>query len=397
MSIIAGTPCTMDQSSLEDEEEPASESIDPRPSTSMGESSETESTTDADNFDDEDMISDSELKEHLEAWKEAAKGRPLRVLVCGLGGVGKSTLVNRLLQLKKNEKWAEEGRIGGATTSVVSKHERTTERGIKVCLFDTPGFDDVDMSNEEIVAMMESETESRLDIVFYCISLDGPARVQRSDVQAIKIMTQAFTSEIWKRAVIVLTFANVLETKVANAAQYEEITSRVKDKICQVLHCNAHVNEEIVTQVPIVTAGRDKPTLKYEAEECQSLGGWDNRLFLEALKQVDPDVVPLLFETRFSLKDLGAAMGGGGGGAVMGGGVGAGIGAVCGIPLGPVGAGFGALIGASIGAGAGALGGAGVGVFVFQLIKIKSILKIKIKKWQMKRKHRDSIPHQASE
>ena len=392
MSLIAGELGTIAQRSLEEDQEEPDVFIDQ----SREETSEAESTADAEN-PHEDTTLDNELKEHLEAWKEAAKERPLRVLVCGLGGVGKSTLVNRLLQLKDNEKWAEEGRSGGATTSVVSKHERTTERGIKVCLFDTPGFDDVDMSNEKIVAMMETETEKKLDMVFYCISLDGPARVQRSDIEAMRIMTQAFTSEVWKRTVVVLTFANVLETKAANAKAYEETISRVREKVQQVLRNNAHVSEEIVSQVPIVTAGHLEPILKYEAEECQSMGGWDNCLFLEALRQVDPEVLPLLFEVRFSWKDVGAALGGGGSGAAMGGGVGAGIGGICGAPLGPVGAGVGALIGGGIGAGVGGLGGAGVGVLVFQLVKIKSILKIKYKKWQMKRKHSDSHPRQASE
>ena len=115
---------------------------------------------------------DDQLELNLQAWKEHAQERPLRLLVCGLGGVGKSTLVNRLLQLG-NEKWAEEGMHGKATTSVVSKYERTTERGIKVCLFDTPGFNDVELSDEEVVAMIlketEAQTEGKLDLVLFCL------------------------------------------------------------------------------------------------------------------------------------------------------------------------------------------------------------------------------------
>ena len=335
--------------------------------------------------DPEEGISDNELRMHLEAWKEAAKDRPLRVLICGRGGVGKSTLVNRLLQLKLNEKWAEEGRSGGATTSVVSKYERTTDRGIKVCLFDTPGFDDVDISNEEIIAMMENETEKKLDMVFYCISLGGSARVQRSDVQAIKIMTAAFSSEIWTKSVIVLTFANELEKKIDNEIKYKEAITSVQEKVKQVLRKDAHMKEEIISQLPIVTAGHTEPILKYEAEECQAVGGWDNRLFLKALEQVDPQVFPTLFEVRWSWKDLGVALGGGGSGTAVVGSTGAGLGALFGIPAGPVGAGIGALIGGGIGAVIGAIGGAGIGVLVFQLVKIKSILKIKYKKWQLKR------------
>ena len=378
MSIISGK---MDSNYLEEEYGESASAM----SLTAQESSATESRA-ASRQGREEGVSDDELQLQLEAWKEAAKNRPLRVLICGLGGVGKSTLINHLLQLKPDEKGAEVGRRGGATTSVVSKYEKTTERGIKVCLFDTPGFDDVDMSNEEIIAMMENETERKLDMVFYCISLDGPARVQRSDVQAIKIMTQAFSSEIWTKAVIVLTFANELEKKVDSEIKYKETTTSVREKVQQVLRKNAHVSEEIIAQLPIVTAGYTEPILKYEAEECQAVRGWDNRLFLKALKQVEPEALPTLFEARWSWKDLGAALAGGGSGAAATGSAGAGVGAICGAPLGPVGAGIGALIGGGIGAGVGALGGASVGVLVFNLMKIKSILKIKYKRWKLKRK-----------
>ena len=379
MSIISGK---QDSSYLEEEYGESASATSP----AVQESSVTESTA-ASSQGQEEGVSDDELQLQMEAWKEATRDRPLRVLICGIGGVGKSTLINRLLQLGPDEKLAKEGRRGGATTSIVSKFERTTERGIKVCLFDTPGFDDVDMSNEEIIAMMENETEKKLDMVFYCISLDGPARVQRSDVQAIKIMTQAFSSEIWTKAVIVLTFANELEKKVNSEVEYKETTIGIQEKVQQVLKNNAHVSEEIIDQLPIVTAGHTEPILEYEAEECRAVGGWDSRLFLTALKQVEPDALPTLFEVRWSLKDLVAALAGGGSGAAATGGAGALVGAVCGAPLaGPLGAGFGAIIGGSIGGGVGVVGGAGIGVLVFNLMKIKSILKIKYKRWQLKRK-----------
>jgi predicted GTPase len=378
MSIISGK---LDSSYLEEDHGESASAMSP----TVQESSVTESIA-ANTQGQEEGVSDDELRLQMEAWKEAAKDRPLRVLICGLGGVGKSTLINHLLQLKPDEKWAEEGRRGGATTSIVSKFERTTKRGIKVCLFDTPGFDDVDMSNEEVIAMMEIETEKTLDMVFYCISLDGPARVQRSDMQAFEIITQAFSSEIWTKAVIVLTFANELEKKKDSEIKYKETTTSIQEKVQQVLKKNAHVTEEIIDRLPIVTAGYTEPILKYEAEECRAVGGWNNRLFLTALKQVEPKALPTLFEARWSWKDLGVALAGGGSGAAATSSVGAIAGALCGAPLGPLGAGVGAIIGGAIGGGVGLLGGAGVGLLIFNLMKIKSIIKIKYKRWQLKRK-----------
>ena len=237
---------------------------------------------------------------HLQAWKEHAQERPLRLLVCGLQGTGKSTLVNRLLQLK-DEKWAEEGR-GGEATAYVTKYERTTERGIKVCIF---GFGDVKISDEEVIHKMDKVTERKLDLVLYCISLSVPARLQQSDVDAFKNLTKVFSSEIWKKAVIVLTFANVLATKTTSAARYLTVIKCIKDDLKKVLRDNK-VSKEIISQLPVVTAGHTNPILKYEGDKY--LQAWDDRLFLEAIKQVDPTYVPAIFQFNWRWKEVGLVL-----------------------------------------------------------------------------------------
>jgi hypothetical protein len=114
------------------------------------------------------------------------------------------------------------------------------------------------------------------------------------------------------------------------------------------------------------------------------MDGWENRLFLEALKQVDPKVLPALFEARFGWKDVVAALGGGGGGAAVGTGLGVGVGAVIGAPFGgPVGAAVGAAVGGGIGVGVGGAGGAGTGFLAFQAVKIRSVLRVKYEKWKL--------------
>ena len=208
----------------------------------------------------EEAVLDDDIKRHMEEWKKVAQERPLRVMVCGLGGVGKSTLINQLLQLKEGEQWAEEGRRGGATTSVVTRFERITKSGIKICLFDTPGFDDVEISNEMIVAMMEKETEKKLDVVFYCISLEGSARLQQGDVRAIKIMTQAFSNDIWRKAVVVFTFANALEEKrnIESVDDYLTVIQCITENMKKVLR-KEHVPENIIKDLPMLTAGYTNP------------------------------------------------------------------------------------------------------------------------------------------
>ena len=151
-------------------------------------------------------------------------------MICGNGGTGKSTLLNQLMKFEKPEEKAKEGRRGRATTTIVEKFEKTTVRGLKVCIFDAPGFDDMKTTNEEIIAMVENATESKLDLAFYCISLGGSTRVTQGDVRAMTLLTRIFSNQIWKRTIVnvVLTFANYLEEVVVTEEDYKETITEIK-------------------------------------------------------------------------------------------------------------------------------------------------------------------------
>ena len=110
---------------------------------------------------------DASQSDFLQAWKESSHERPLRVLVCGLSGVGKTTLINRLLQ---SEERGEKRKSGGENTKAVLKYETTTNKsGVKVCIFDTPGFNNANVRDETIIAMMEDRDgeEIRHSVLLY--------------------------------------------------------------------------------------------------------------------------------------------------------------------------------------------------------------------------------------
>lgn len=100
-------------------------------------------------------------------------------MVCGQGGIGKSTLINRLLKLNDEMEQAKVATEGKLTTSDVDCYERVNQHGIKICLFDTPGFGDPNLNNMDIIAMMEQKTKKKIDLVLYCISIGGRARLEK--------------------------------------------------------------------------------------------------------------------------------------------------------------------------------------------------------------------------
>ena len=308
-------------------------------------------------------------------------------MICGKGGIGKSTLINQLLKLGTDEQ-AAVGTSGELTTSGVTSYERVNELGVKICLYDTPGFGDPNVSNTDVIAMMQRATKKELDLVLYCIALAGTTRLEDSDVKAMKLLTEVFRADIWKKTMIVFTQANMLETHVESnippgddcRKKYKSIIDTITKKAKEMLTNKAHVEHKIVADIPFVTAGYKEKVLKYEAQECPE--GWEDRLFLKILERIDPKVLPAFFQVRWSWKDTVAALGGGGGGIAAGTATGAMVGAAMGVLGGPPGIALGAGIGAGAGAVIGAVGGTGTGVATSQLLKIKHILIIKYKNWR---------------
>ena len=110
-------------------------------------------------------------------------------MVAGLGGAGKSTLVNRLFGQAENV--AKEGCAGQMTTQAVRRYNHTLKNGVKAIIFDTPGFDDPDIQEHRIIAEVKSETEGKLDLVIYCLSIERKgARVTNADIKAICLLTR---------------------------------------------------------------------------------------------------------------------------------------------------------------------------------------------------------------
>ena len=66
----------------------------------------------------------------------------MRIMVAGLGGTGKSTLINCLFGLDVNENLASEGCRGKATTEAVGRLEHKLTNDVKAIIFDTTVFDD---------------------------------------------------------------------------------------------------------------------------------------------------------------------------------------------------------------------------------------------------------------
>ena len=335
--------------------------------------SEVSDTKNSLRIEDEDRALDLQERASAEAnardfaerqWINASKRVPMRIMVAGLGGTGKSTLINRLFGLDVNENVAKEGCRGKATTEAVRCHKHKLKNDVEAIIFDTPGFDDPNINDHRILAEMKQKTEGKLDLLLYCVSMGSPgSRVKGGDVRAICLLTRKFGPLLWNNAIFVLTFANVACTW-AKKDQYDQLIEAIDKELRKQLKDEARVPEGIVLKIPLATAGHTNTV-----NEPHEKNDWLRELFGKLLAR-NPETSMALLKGAVSSKEIfleivangfvavGLTAGPGTGAAV-----GAMIGAIVGALGGPFGAAGGAAVGSVVGAGTfgilGLIGGAG--------------------------------------
>ena len=329
------------------------------------------------------------LNDAEQKWIMASKRHPVRIMVAGLSGAGKSTLINRLFELDVEQNGAEEG-SGKATTEAVRRFDHKMKNDMEVTIFDTPGFGD-DIDKHAIIAQMTVKTEEKLDLLLYCVNMGSPgSRVSGSDGDAIVVLTNVFDPPLWNNAIFVLTCANIT-CMWANEDQYLHLKETIKEALQEKLR-KANVPEDIVSKVPVVTAGYMNPVI-----EPHEQNDWEEELFGK-LYERNPETFTALLKAKMSNKEqfiatvVGAILAGGiagGGGAGAGAGVGAGVGAVVGALGGPFGVAGGAAVGCAIGGGVvGLIGmvGGGAGTLMWKRNKFKDKLAVMKKEKEIKEK-----------
>ena len=162
------------------------------------------------------MKANDVLSSVIDKFQRAARTNKLVFLLVGRTGVGKSSTVNSLM---------------GKPIALVGDYEATTMEveyyesnfnGIEFMVVDTPGLcDDIESegNDEKYLARMRSKVP-QVDSMWFVSRLDD-TRVTADEKRGIKLISEAFTPEIWKHAVIVFTYANSV-----GEARYQEALSK---------------------------------------------------------------------------------------------------------------------------------------------------------------------------
>ena len=125
-------------------------------------------------------------------------------------------------------------------------------------------FDGTD--NQDLYLQQMKEKCSSVDLTMYCIDVNRTRFVKgkdNPDVLAMQKLTRKFGNDFWKNAVIVLTFANMLEhlncewskDKEEKSRAFKGVISEWEEQIKEILINDAGVPKEIVDGIKIVPAG----------------------------------------------------------------------------------------------------------------------------------------------
>ena len=319
------------------------------------------------------------------------------ILVAGINGSGKSSLINKLAQ---NDNLAT---VGGTVHPTQHKEPAMKLKhqfppGLAVTFYDTQGFGDLAKGNQKIAEAVVKKMKTA-NIVLICHKLYS--RVDDPVAAMLKELVIILGNELMKHAIFVFTFGdeyiiNCRPKPVSDLPndevkrQMEKQANDISTMLQNILKFNG-IEENVAENIPFCIASADEdvlPTCRAGFVE----GGWVHDFWEVCKLRFTHNALPFVSWTRRN-KAKSAAITGSAFGSIGGVGLGMTIGAFIGtgvIPIPGVGTIAGAVVGAVVGIGTavagGLLGGAASGGVT--KVAISTHEKYVDKKIQ-------NIPHQA--
>ena len=152
---------------------------------------------------------------------------------------------------------AEEGDEGHAVTADVRCYTRIRDNA-RVTIWDTPGLgDSVTMTAKEVLKRLHDGAGGNIDLLVFCIAYRPGLRVDDSHINVIKLLTELFGKEVWKKALLVFTMVNTIKNKKSIPKIAQNVEKGLKDALR-----SAGVPEDIVTDQRLILAGLGEEPLR---------------------------------------------------------------------------------------------------------------------------------------
>lgn len=152
---------------------------------------------------------------------ETIEKRPLRFLLIGLTGVGKSRLGNKLSG-KKLFQESEESNSCTKGTQIA-----TNEIGVEI--IDSQGLEDTDNEDKEALSSIFNEIKNKKPNVLIYVQNISNKRFGNSSKKVIEHLCKMFdTKSVWNHFIIVFTFSNTVSKKKRESCAQNFINSILK-------------------------------------------------------------------------------------------------------------------------------------------------------------------------
>ena len=192
------------------------------------------------------------VKQEMQEWINI-NNNSVSIAVVGRAGTGKSALINSLIGFEE----APEGHTLTQETMDVRRYHLVVN-GIKVTIYDTPGLQDgLDKDIDDCIRKIQKCSE--VDLILFCVNMDK-RRMRPEDELTIIALTKAFGEDVWKHALITLTFGNKVKPPMGGK-NHEECEKYFQSKLSEweneVKQClvKCKVSSDIVKAIPVVPTG----------------------------------------------------------------------------------------------------------------------------------------------
>ncbi|KAK3447421.1 hypothetical protein EUGRSUZ_A02951 [Eucalyptus grandis] len=186
--------------------------------------------------------------------------RSLTILVMGKGGVGKSSTVNSVVGERVVAVSAFQSE--GPRPIMISR----SRAGFTLNIIDTPGLIEGGYVNDQTLEIIKRFLLDRtIDVLLYVDRLDS-YRVDNLDKQVIKAITDSFGKEIWRKALIVLTHAQL---SPPDGLEYDLFFSKRSEALMKIVKLGARIKkqESWGSSIPVVLVENSGRCNKNENDE----------------------------------------------------------------------------------------------------------------------------------
>ena len=223
----------------------------------------------------------------------------VKILVIGLTGAGKSSLVNAMM----GDIVAQSQAGARACQTKVECHKGEYD-GIRIKIYDTAGFGETGIPEKKILKNIAENTPRKgYDLILIAIRMDS-----RFDAENAKKMLlplgKHMDQEMWKRSIVVLTFANFfvfqLKEGYPGCIKEEDIKLEVETKtqeFKEIFKEHTGKDKDLVSEIPFVLAGSSKER-KLPTDDDWLITLWDQSIF-RCRTEVKPFLKCIRFQRLF--------------------------------------------------------------------------------------------------